>query len=37
MPEGEDKYSLEGFEVPQVTIEVAASQIVPILQEEIDR
>jgi hypothetical protein len=33
MPEGEeDGYSLEGFDVPQVTIEVAASQIVPITQ-----
>jgi hypothetical protein len=33
MPEGEeDGYSLEGFNVPQVTIEVAASQIVPIGQ-----
>jgi hypothetical protein len=31
MPEGEeDGYSLEGFDVPQVTIEVAASQIIPI-------
>lgn len=33
MPEGEeDGYSLEGFDVPQVTIEVAASQIIPIVQ-----
>jgi hypothetical protein len=33
MPEGEeDRYSLEGFDVPQVTIEVAASQILPIAQ-----
>jgi hypothetical protein len=33
MPEGEeDGYSLEGFDVPQVTIEVAASQIIPISQ-----
>lgn len=33
MPEGEeDGYSLEGFDVPQVTIEVAASQIIPIAQ-----
>ncbi len=33
MPEGEeDGYSLEGFDVPQVTIEVAASQIIPIDQ-----
>jgi Domain of unknown function (DUF4926) len=28
----EDGYSLEGFNVPQVTIEVGASQIVPIIQ-----
>jgi len=34
MPEGEDDgYSLEGFDVPNVTIEVASSQIV--LKEEI--
>lgn len=33
MPEGEeDGYSLEGFNLPQVTIEVAASQIIPIVQ-----
>jgi len=33
MSEGEeDGYSLEGFDVPQVTIEVAASQIIPIAQ-----
>lgn len=33
MPEGEeDGYSLEGFDVPQVTLEVAASQIIPIAQ-----
>jgi hypothetical protein len=33
MSEGEeDGYSLEGFNVPQVTIEVAASQIIPIIQ-----
>jgi hypothetical protein len=33
MSEGEeDGYSLEGFGVPQVTIEVVASQIVPITQ-----
>jgi hypothetical protein len=33
MPEGEDDgYSLEGFDVPNVTIEVASSQIVPIDQ-----
>ncbi|MGV0024734.1 DUF4926 domain-containing protein [Phormidesmis priestleyi] len=33
MPEGEeDGYSLEGFDVPQVTIEVADSQIIPITQ-----
>ena len=31
MAEGEeDDYSLEGFDVPEVTIEVAASQIVPL-------
>lgn len=30
MAEGEDGYSLEGFDVPEVTIEVAASQIVPL-------
>jgi hypothetical protein len=31
MPEGEeDGYSLEGFDVPQVTIEVAASHIIHI-------
>ncbi|MEQ8969264.1 MAG: DUF4926 domain-containing protein [Coleofasciculus sp. C1-SOL-03] len=27
----EDGYSLEGFDLPQVTIEVAASQIIPVL------
>lgn len=33
MPEGEeDGYSLEGFDVPHVTLEVAASQIIPIAQ-----
>ncbi|NEP09207.1 MAG: DUF4926 domain-containing protein [Symploca sp. SIO2C1] len=33
MPEEEeDGYSLEGFDVPQVTIEVTASQIIPIAQ-----
>lgn len=33
MPEGEeDGYSLEGFYVPHVTLEVAASQIIPIAQ-----
>ncbi|MEB3337260.1 MAG: DUF4926 domain-containing protein [Leptolyngbyaceae bacterium] len=33
MPEGEeDGYSLEGFDVPLVTVEVAASQIIPISQ-----
>jgi len=33
MPEGEeDGYSLEGFDIPQVTIEVAASQIISIVQ-----
>ena len=35
MPEGEeDGYSLEGFNVPQVTIEVAASQIFAIVQQK---
>ncbi|HAG80499.1 MAG TPA: DUF4926 domain-containing protein [Cyanobacteria bacterium UBA12227] len=35
MPEeDEDGYSLEGFDVPQVTIEVAASQIISITQWE---
>ena len=38
MPEAqEDGYSLEGFDVPQVTIEVTASQIMPLsdyLREE---
>lgn len=28
----EDDYSLEGFNVPQITIEVAASQIIPVRQ-----
>ena len=33
MPEGEnDGYSLEGFDVPHVTVEVAASQIISIDQ-----
>ncbi|MBD0265363.1 MAG: DUF4926 domain-containing protein [Tolypothrix sp. Co-bin9] len=33
MPEGEeDGYSLEGFDLPNITIEVAASQIIPIAQ-----
>ena len=33
MPDGEeDGYSLEGFDVPNVTVEVAASQIVPLNQ-----
>ena len=33
MPEGEeDGYSLEGFNVPDVTIELAASQIIPVSQ-----
>jgi hypothetical protein len=33
MPEGEeDGYSLEGFDVPNVTVEVAASQIMPLSQ-----
>lgn len=35
MPEGEeDGYSLAGFDVSQVTVEVAASQIIPIAQWE---
>ncbi len=33
MSEGdEDGYSLEGFNVPNVTVEVAASQIIPVSQ-----
>jgi Domain of unknown function (DUF4926) len=33
MPDGEeDGYSVEGFNVPQITIEVAASQIMPVVQ-----
>lgn len=33
MPEGqEDGYSLEGLDVPNVTLEVAASQIMPLSQ-----
>jgi hypothetical protein len=32
MPDGEDGYSLEGFDVPHVTIEVSASQIIPVIQ-----
>jgi len=33
MPEGdEDGYSLEGFNIPNVTVEVAASQIISIRQ-----
>ena len=33
MPEGEeDGYSLEGFNVPNITVEVAASQIISIRQ-----
>ena len=33
MPEGEeDGYSLEGFDVPNVTVEVAASQIMSLSQ-----
>ncbi|MEQ9372082.1 MAG: DUF4926 domain-containing protein [Coleofasciculus chthonoplastes F3-SA18-01] len=28
----EDGYSLEGFDLPQVTIEVATSQIIPVVQ-----
>jgi Domain of unknown function (DUF4926) len=32
-PEGEeDGYSLEGFDLPNITLEVAASQIIPIAQ-----
>ncbi len=30
--EAEDGYSLEGFDLPQVTVEVAASQIMPMDQ-----
>jgi hypothetical protein len=29
MSDEEDGYSIEGFNVPQVTIEVSASQIIP--------
>lgn len=32
LPEGEDGYSLEGFDVPNITVEVAASQIIPVGQ-----
>jgi len=33
MPEGEeDGYSLEGFDVPHITVEVAASKIIPVNQ-----
>jgi hypothetical protein len=32
MPEGGDGYSLEGFGVPHITVEVAASQIIPVSQ-----
>ncbi|ASC71680.1 hypothetical protein XM38_026340 [Halomicronema hongdechloris C2206] len=33
MPTGEeDGYSLEGFDVPNITVEVSASQIMPIKQ-----
>lgn len=32
MPDGEDGYSVEGFNVSQVTIEVAASKIVSLAQ-----
>jgi Domain of unknown function (DUF4926) len=33
MPEGEeDGYSLEGFNVSEITVEVAASQIIPLVQ-----
>lgn len=32
MSEGEDGYSLEGFDVPHITIEVVASQIIPVSQ-----
>lgn len=28
--EAEDSYSLEGFDLPQITVEVVASQILPI-------
>jgi hypothetical protein len=31
MPDSEDGYSLEGFDVPNVTIEVSASQIMPMV------
>jgi hypothetical protein len=30
MDNQEDGYSLEGFDVPYITIEVAASQIIPV-------
>ena len=33
MPEGEeDGYSLKGFNIPQITLEVAVSQIMPLEQ-----
>lgn len=32
MSEGEDGYSLEGLNVPQITVEVTASQIIPLTQ-----
>ena len=32
MDNEEDGYSLEGFDVPHITIEVAASQIIPVSQ-----
>ena len=32
MDNQEDGYSLEGFDVPHITIEVAASQIIPVSQ-----
>lgn len=32
MTEGEDGYSLEGFDVPHITVEVTASQIIPVSQ-----
>jgi hypothetical protein len=34
MAEAEDGYSLEGFDTPNVTIEVSASQIAPIAQSQ---
>ncbi|MBD2484391.1 DUF4926 domain-containing protein [Planktothrix sp. FACHB-1365] len=32
MDNEEDGYSLEGFDVPHITVEVAASQIIPVSQ-----